>query len=327
VLRALWESKWLWRLVLAGVLLLVGYAMARAIAQISAEDFTLQPSSLILAFLCAFLGHLSQFLNWVLIAASFGIRMPLARSGKAYFLSRLGRYVPGKVALILMRFKEYNGHSRRAITMAMGVDYVSSWAGAGLVVLAGVTAAKGLIPPSVRYVALALTPVFLLCLYPPILKPTINAVFRIAGRAPLEYFPTFPKMLGFVAAKCLGCLIHGLAFFLLLRGLTPIEFRYYLVTTGTFFAAGLVGMAAFFAPQGLGVTEGVLYLVLSAFLPKPAVVFGALVIRLIVSITELLLAGVFVVLDKRYPLTTAKSDVVEIEDEPGAVHAESHRDN
>ena len=127
MLRALWESKWLWRLVLAGVLLLVGYAMARAIAQISAEDFTLQPSSLILAFLCAFLGHLSQFLNWVLIAASFGIRMPLARSGKAYFLSRLGRYVPGKVALILMRFKEYNGHSRRAITMAMGVDYVSSW--------------------------------------------------------------------------------------------------------------------------------------------------------------------------------------------------------
>ena len=50
-------------------------------------------------------------------------------------------------------------------------------------------------------------------------------------------------------------------------------------------------------------------------------------IRLVVSITELLLAGVFVVLDKRYPLTTAKSDVVEIEGETGAVHAESHRDN
>ena len=66
MLRALWESKWLWRLVLARTLL-VGYAMARAIAQISAEDFTLQPSSLILAFLCAFLGHLSQFLNWVLV--------------------------------------------------------------------------------------------------------------------------------------------------------------------------------------------------------------------------------------------------------------------
>ncbi|HQH50826.1 MAG TPA: hypothetical protein PKY01_00270 [Candidatus Hydrogenedentes bacterium] len=297
--RRLWESKWLWRAVLAAVLVIVGYAMGSSLLRLSAEDFTLEPKDFVLAFICALLGHLTQFANWMFIAASFGVRMPWLESGNAYFYSRLGRYVPGKVALVLMRFKAYSSHSKRAVSMAMGVDYVSSCAGACLVVLAGVVGARGLVPPFVRYTALAFTPLFLLTLYPPILEPAVNFLFRKAGRPPLEQFPSFPIMMCFVAAKCLGCLIHGLAFFLLLRALAPIDFSYYFVTTGTFFAAGLIGMAAFFAPRGIGVTEGVLYLVLPAFLPRPAVVVGAVLIRVIVSVTELLLAGVFALLGRQ----------------------------
>jgi hypothetical protein len=298
-LREILKSKWPGRVLLAIVLITIGYTLGKNLLSLNTEDFQLHPAVLLLSLVFAILSHLVHFLNWILVTLTFGIQRPLISSGKAYFVSRLGRYVPGKVTLLIMRFNEYKMYSRRAVIMAMSVDYISSLAAAGLVVLIGVFAAHGLLPEYIRHASLISSIVFLLALYPPFLRRLSNWVLTLLKRPTFEILPTYPKMLFFVGLKVCAALLQGITFFLLLRGLAPVEIRYYLVTTGVYYAAGLIGIAALFAPQGLGVTEGVLYLVLSTFLPKPAVVVAALLIRVIVSLTELLLAAVFSILDRQ----------------------------
>ncbi len=299
------RSKWPGRILLVVVLVAVGYALGRNLESLTAQDFQLRGHVLVLSLLCATLSHLLHFANWLFITRRLDIRRGVMASGKAYFVSRLGRYIPGKVTLLMMRFNEYKMYSRRAVIMAIGVDYVSSLAAAGFVVLIGVFSARGLIPEYIRYSSLVSTGVFLLALYPPILKRLSNILSALAKRPPLDVIPSYPQMLAFVAVKIIAALIQGMSFFLILRGLASVDMSYYLVTTGVYYAAGLIGIAALFAPQGIGVTEGVLYLVLPTFLPKPAVFVGALAIRLVLSVTELLLAVIFAIIDKLSPLSDA----------------------
>ena len=54
----------------------------------------------------------------------------------------------------------------------------------------------------------------------------------------------------------------------------------------------------FFLPSGVGIREGVLFLILPAFIPMPTVIVGAIAIRLITTAVELLLAGVFVLAER-----------------------------
>ena len=88
--------------------------------------------------------------------------------------------------------------------------------------------------------------------------------------------------------------------YFILNSLLPVDFRYFLMITGAYEVAGLIGIAAVFAPSGIGVREGVLFLVLPAFIPTPAVIIGTIAMRLIATFTELFLSFVFVVVEKMY---------------------------
>jgi len=94
-------------------------------------------------------------------------------------------------------------------------------------------------------------------------------------------------------------LFYGLSFFLVLNSLSPVGFEYYLAITGTFWAAALIGIAAIFAPSGIGVREGVIMLVLPSFISEPTVIVGAILIRFVMIAAELSLAGLFTVLERR----------------------------
>jgi len=107
-------------------------------------------------------------------------------------------------------------------------------------------------------------------------------------------------LLRFVGAYVFAGLLQGMGLIFILNSLSPVDFRYFLIITGTYEVAGLIGIAAVFAPSGIGVREGVLFLVLPAFIPMPAVIIGTIVMRLIATFTELFLAGVFVVAEKIY---------------------------
>ncbi|MEA1936445.1 MAG: hypothetical protein U9M96_06485 [Thermodesulfobacteriota bacterium] len=241
---------------------------------------------------------------------SFGLNVPILRAGKAWFVSQLGKYVPGKVTLLLVRLDAYRGYSKRKITVATGIEYIAMLASAFILVLVALASAFQIVPYHIRWVAGVGSVLFLFMLWPPLSLRFVNLVLKLLKREPIEEFPPYSLLLRFVGAYIFAGLLQGMGLFFVLNSLSPVKFSYFLIIAGVYEAAGLIGIAAVFAPSGIGVREGVLLLVLPSFIPMPAVIVGTIAIRLIATITELFLAGVFIVAEK---MCTKRSDRTIIE--------------
>jgi hypothetical protein len=295
------ESKkrtWYSRILLACAIIAVIYFIWRNTGQILRYDFQFRWSYLIASFFAAITTFLLNFYIWAKLAESFSLKADTIKSGKAWFLSQLGKYVPGKVGLLLVRLNAYKGYSKKKIAVATGIEYIASFASACILILVAIASAPQLIPSFVRWFAVFGLLFLLIFLYPTLLMRIVNWGFKLIKRSPIEEMPSYREILRFVCAYTCSGLIGGFSAFLLFNSFAPLHINHFLTLTGTFYAAGLVGIAAVFAPSGIGVREGVLCLILPAFIPKPTVIVGAIAMRLITTVAELILAGIFVLADR-----------------------------
>lgn len=276
----------------------LGYYIYRNFSKIRCYDFEFHWTLIIAAFFAALCGYLVMFSVWRKLADSFGLKAPTILAAKAYYFSQLGKYVPGKVGLVLVRMDAYRGYSRKSVALATGVEYVASFISACILVLVATVFWDIHLPPYLRWLALGLLVILLAALWPPVLKRAANILFKLIKRQPIQLVPSFGRMLIFVSMYLLVGLFYGLSLLLVLNSLSPVGFEYYFIVTGTFRFASLIGIAAIFAPSGIGIREGVLMLILPAFIPEPTVIIGAIMIRFVLISAELTLAGLFTLLEK-----------------------------
>ena len=289
-----WYSQLLFALVVAAVV----WVVYRNIGEIRTFDFSYRWGFILLAFLFEILAYITQFGIWVGISKEFGLKAPVPKAAKGFFLSQLGKYIPGKVGLVLVRMDAYRGYSKKQVAVATGFEMVSSLASACLLVLLGVVSASALLPSYSVWIAVFGFVLILIFLYPPLFLRLINLGFRIIKRAPIEKSPSYKTTLKFISAFMLVGLLHGMGLFFVLNSLAALSFSHFLTVTGVYYAAGLVGLFAVFAPAGIGVREGIMMLVLPAFIAEPVVIVGAIIIRLLMTTAELLLAGASVMIEK-----------------------------
>ena len=268
--------------------------------EITRYNFRIKWPYLMLSFLFVNTAYLATVFIWTRLAMSFGLNVPILSAGKAWFLSQLGKYVPGKVTLLLVRLEAYHGHSKRKITIATGIEYIAMLASGFVMVLVALASSFQILPYHIRWFAGVGTVIFLFLLWPPLLLSVINLLLKFLKKEQIEEFPPYTLLLRFVGAYLFAGLLQGMGLYFILNSLLPVDFRYFLMITGAYEVAGLIGIAAVFAPSGIGVREGVLFLVLPAFIPMPAVIIGTIAMRLIATFTELFLAFVFVVVEKIY---------------------------
>lgn len=244
-----------------------------------------------LAFLCAILGHLCNFSVWVILSKSFGINTSAMDAAKAWFLSKLGRYIPGKLPFLIYRLSVYKSFPKQTVTVATVVEYISSIAAASAIVLLGIVFAPSAIPDYIKWVCLTFFLLFPVVLKPEILQPVYNFAMKKLKRSNMVIFPKHSIIYLSVTGHILAGMIHGFGLFLLLRSVYPISISFYPAVTGIYFGAGLVGLAAVFAPGGIGVLEGFMLLFLPSIVPEPVAIVGTIGIRIIVTVTELILTG------------------------------------
>ncbi|MCF6290501.1 MAG: hypothetical protein L3J03_05865 [Desulfobacterales bacterium] len=286
-----------WALRLA-VFFAVFWVIGRNIGEIRRYDFSCDWRLLFFSFVSLTIGYLAIVRVWIGLTGEFGIRVPFAKAAKAWFVSQLGKYVPGKVVLLLVRFDVYQGYPKRTIVIATWIEYVVSLVASGMLILLALAAAPQLVPPTVRWLAGIGTLLFMGLLWPPWLARYVNWGLVALGKDTIDEFPSYPALLRFVGGFVFVGLLHGLGLFLTIRSFFAVDFSYFLIIAGVYEAAALIGLAAVFAPSGLGVREGVLFLVLPLFLPLPVVIVSSILIRLITTGVELLLSCLFLGLDK-----------------------------
>lgn len=276
-------------LAIAGVV----YLVAKSHNEIGRFQFSYNWPMLAVAFFLEVLAYLCRFRIWLGITDELDLRTSKLTAARGYFLSTLGKYIPGNVGLFLARVEAYRGYGRSRVAVATIVEYVATIASSCLLVVIGLAAAPFSVPPGIRLGAGALAVVLIMALHPRFLLGLINRVLRLAKRDPLLSFPSWSMQVRFVLAFILVGLLQGLALFVVLNALHPTSFDNYLAITGAYYAAGLIGLAVVFAPSGIGVREGVLMLVLPSMVPRPLAIVSTVLIRLVATAGEVFLAGLF----------------------------------
>lgn len=93
-----------------------------------------------------------------------------------------------------------------------------------------------------------------------------------------------------VSHSLLWC-CQGVAFFLFIRSLVPVQWADAGVLTASYAFAWIVGFLSFLTPGGLGVREGLLGVLLAHYMPTSQATLVALLCRLWMLSAEILLAG------------------------------------
>ncbi|HNV73522.1 MAG: flippase-like domain-containing protein [Gemmatimonadetes bacterium] len=236
--------------------------------------------------------------TWRRTVRAWDAELPWGEAARIWFISNLGRYLPGKVWQIgaMGVMAQEQGVSVVAATgSALVINLVNLLAGFGVVLVTGAEFFEA------RNAALAFGALLLAgIVLAPRLVPFIG---RLAGKVigrPLDV-PTLPDRAVWLAA--VGCvvawLLYGVAFQCFVAGIlgqAPGRTSSYIAAfTGSY----LAGYIALFAPGGIGVREGSLIFALGRFGLAQAGAAGviSLTSRLWLTVLEVLPGLVFLAVD------------------------------
>lgn len=275
------------------MLIALGFLAALVISQWRLlQDFqwTVDAPRVALSLVALEVAWLLELSIWRFILSSLGGRLRWSRAAQTWFLANLARYIPGNIWQFvgMAELAADDGVSRFTTFTSIALHQALGTV-AGLVVAATYFAVAGQGPwlDALRPL-LWLAPLGLLLCQPRLLEWSMNQVLRLAKRPPIRVTLTWRQvwllLLGYLAVW----LLLGSAFALLASAVTAITPQQFLALVATWAAAYVIGYLSLFTPNGLGVREGVLVLVLGPLFPAPVPTVIALASRVWMVAGELI---------------------------------------
>ncbi|HKA60394.1 MAG TPA: hypothetical protein VKD28_17385, partial [Gemmatimonadales bacterium] len=203
-------------------------------------------------------------------------------AARAWCLSNLGRYIPGKVwsvtGLVVLAQRE-GVHAGAAAASA--VAFQALVLGSGVAVVAAATPqATSALRLIIGFLVAAVSLTVL------VWGPTARWLGRLmGGSSPLNPLPLSAVGAGAVM-MLLGWLIYGVSFWLFIQGLIPNPHIPVLTASGVFTLSYILGTLALFAPGGIGVRELVLISLLTPHLGSGGAVAASVGSRVLLTIGE-----------------------------------------
>lgn len=257
------------------------------VAAISRLPWYVTPVCLVIALVYVFL----TMLSWRAVLADLGSRLSVRQAARLFFVSQLGKYVPGGVwnYLAVVEMGAEHEIPRRRSLSAMVVSILISIITAGILALPGIAFAD-VLPTDVRVWLLVLIPVAACMLIPRVLNTLISFALRLAKRPPLEH----PLTLGGITVSSgwalVGWAVSGLLIWTLAIHLgMPATGESYVLAAGGYALSWALGFIVFFMPAGIGVRELVLAAMLLNQLDSGALVLIVLLARVLSTLADVLL--------------------------------------
>lgn len=242
--------------------------------------------------LCVVLGAMIPI--WRAILRRMSYDLPMGKAWRIWFISNLGRYVPGKVWQVLgMAYLcEKEGIPKRVTAVSvMLAQALSTLSAAGLFGL--YIALEGhRIDPAWTYSVIVMLVAGVAAIHPWVLERLINFVLRALRRDPIRIEVTFGQLLYITGLYTLSWCGYGLSLYVFISSLTSISPRLIGVLIPIHAMAYTAGLLALLAPGGLVVREGLLALFLGYHLPTAVATPSALLSRLWFTVAEILCLAV-----------------------------------
>jgi len=231
---------------------------------------------------------------WKLILNRLGTPLSYRKSYRIFFLSQLGRYIPGKVWSILglVYLSEKEGVSKvisgASVILQLLLQIVS-----GVIVFAlGLPFWSDVDSPAGLSVLVVVSLLALVLLHPTLVTRCVNLSLRLTGQAEVELSWSYGYLLGQLALWIGFWLLNGVAYHFLIRSIEPSALPHVVVLAGIFSLAWVAGFLSLITPSGLGVMEGTLALLLSFFLPVHVATIVALWTRVARTASDLVCAAI-----------------------------------
>ena len=280
-------------IVAATVYFLVAY-LAHSWDSIKAFDWELDAGWLALSGVFFLAYYFAQAGFWWLLLRGCGAPSPFWPAASVWGKSILARYVPGNVFMFVGRawMSHSHGLSIKRVSAAMVYEQALGVCGALLAVAV-------LFPfweyhPGATALSLLAIPVLVALMHPRIFAPLAGWALRLLRREPLEVTIAFGGVLGMLVLFTLDWLVAGTGAWMLARSVTGLGVDSLPLVIVAYALAYVAGMIAFFIPSGIGVREAVLTASLSDQLPGGVALTWALLLRLWVTVVELVFVGLVV---------------------------------
>jgi len=274
----------------------VGYFIGKNINQLSRHSFSLNYLLIFVSLASVVLAYILRFLLWQYLTSIIGLEASLLESARGYFLSILGRYIPGKLGLALIRIEAYKNYPTDMIVMATGIELISALTSAMILAFVGLLNPVIKIPTYFRIIPFAGIVALLFLLSPKVFDRISGKILAFIYKKSPEMNIPYPKRMILALLYTIPGLFHGLGLFLIINSFTHLPLTAYITITGIYYGASLIGLVAFFAPGGLGVREGILFILLPILVSTEIAIIATLLMRIITIFAELILGGTFTVL-------------------------------
>lgn len=237
-------------------------------------------------------GLLTSMAVWRALLAGLGSPLPWRVAAQVLFVSQLGKYLPGSVwpMVAQMELGRDHGVPRRRSATAFVLLMLFNLTTGLLVACATLPFAAAGHLPFLRW-AFVLAPVLLIGFHPRVLNPMLGLLLRLAKRPPLERPLRLRTCLVAAATLVVQWVFLGLHILALMTDLGAHPARSALLSVGGFALAWAIGPLLVIAPAGLGLREVTMVAVLSPAVGSGNAIVVAVTSRVLMTLTDLLLAG------------------------------------
>jgi uncharacterized membrane protein YbhN (UPF0104 family) len=258
--------------------------------------------ALLLAIPPAALAQLAAVRAQRTIMSDLGAPLPFVPSARLYFVSQLGKYLPGSVwAMVALVTLSRDYHVPRKTSFSTGVLSMAFSIAIAFCVAAVLLPFGALKTVEHYWYVGLLLPVMLVALQPRVITGLLNVALRLVRRQPLEARMSYPGTFRAAGWMAVSWLLFGLHAFALVVGIGGVaDARTLAVSIGGFALSYGIGPLFLIAPAGAGVREAALALTLGNVAGgTTAAVAVALVSRILLIMVDFGQAGVWTVVDRR----------------------------
>lgn len=283
------------------ILFFIGRVMIRNWGQIqyAIQEGTLKIRWLPLGVSFLLLGvHLvSRSLLWHLITLRNGVGIPMKEAMICWFISLLGKNIPGKVFLLAGRVYLYGqfGKDQAIVAFCFLLEATCALIASACIFILSLLfldLPMGELPrtPAFLLTGVALA-AFLFLLNPRVLGWLLGKAFRLIGKKEVRIrVPRFSDLLTFVLIAMWNWLLLGVGFFFMTNAIYSVSIGFLPYFAGSFSLAAIIGVLSLFAPAGIGVREGVLFSLIKFVIPVGIASVVVLIARLWMTAGELLVS-------------------------------------
>ncbi|MBW1854096.1 MAG: flippase-like domain-containing protein [Deltaproteobacteria bacterium] len=262
--------------------------------EVSTFDFQLKYHYLLISLPVLFGFFLLRVYCWRMILEKMDIFLSMRKSMKISFVSMMGRYLPGKVWLIM---------GKVYLSGKEGVPRVEAFASVVMEIVLEIVASifffffflfsfteQSLLSHKVIYFLGVIMVVGLVFLHPKVFYRIINFILLRWKNEEIKTCMRYRDIIQLFAVYNLIVLFQGIAFYFFVNAICYVSLNNILGLTGSLAIAGALGTLSVFSPSGLGVREGILALLLTNYVISPMAVLISLLARIWTTLGEIICA-------------------------------------